>query len=348
MHLSSITDPHSRFGLVSGLAMLTGLTILSPNPAAAQNWPQFRGPGGTGLTDVRTLPAEWSDKVNLAWKVAMPGDAWSSPIVWGDRLFVTTAVPEEKMEDFFRWEVHCLDPATGKTRWKQIAAEGKGPIPIHNNNTYASETPATDGKRLYAYFGMKGLFCYDMSTASRSGPRTSAPSRRVDDMGTASSPALADGRLFILCENDKNRSWPRSRRRPAKNCGVKPRPSKSSWSTPVCLAQSAAHGTRGLRQRHGSVVRPGHRQAALGDPGLQGKFTATPVGNDELLMIGSAGAFDEGPLFAVRTGASGRIDLPAGKEGNDGIAWSRTRSGSGHRFRLADRRPNLTCSIAAT
>src|SRR5207237_4739613 len=129
-------------------------------------WPQFRGPGGTGVSEETALPLEWGEGKNVAWKVKVPGFGWASPVVWGDRVFLTTAVSDRQPppqrrgpgggnpappDELYRWEVHCLDAATGKTLWTRAAAARKPPIATHVSNTYASETPVTDGERVYVY-----------------------------------------------------------------------------------------------------------------------------------------------------------------------------------------------------
>ena len=190
----------------------------------AEDWPQFRGTSGTGLTSERNLPDEWGPSKNVQWKVTIPGAAWSSPIVWGDKVFVTMAItdnqkkpqpqpssgptrlnPElEKPPDaVYRWKVFCLDRSTGKVLWEALALEAKPRIPTHPDNTYASETPVTDGECVYAYFGMTGLFCYDL--AGKLLWRKDLGYYRVNGpgWGTGSSPVLLGDRLFVLCDNDE-------------------------------------------------------------------------------------------------------------------------------------------------
>jgi len=138
-----------------------GLLCL-PSAGQADNWPQFRGPNGSGISTETNLPSEWGPDKNIAWKVKNLGVAWSSPIVWGNRLFLTTAVPEAKIERpsprthlrddesvlekvSYRWEVHCLDAVTGRTNWNRVAARHKPTLPIHPKNSYATGTPVTDG-----------------------------------------------------------------------------------------------------------------------------------------------------------------------------------------------------------
>src|SRR5262245_61230910 len=154
------------------------LGLLLTAPAAAENWPQFRGPNAAGVTEAK-LPDTWTTTQNVLWRTEIPGRGWSSPIVWGDRIFLTSVVSEGKMEeakkglyfggerttppaDVHRWQVCCLDLKTGKILWQKTAHEGKPESTAHIKNSYASETPVTDGERIYAYFGNVGLFCYDL------------------------------------------------------------------------------------------------------------------------------------------------------------------------------------------
>src|ERR1043165_873350 len=156
--------------------LLTGSGI-GAEPSA--NWPQFRGPGSLGVAENSNFPDRWSTNENVAWKADIAGRGWSSPIVWGDRVFVTTVVSEGEMEPpkkglYFggerkeipkathHWLILCLDLASGRELWRQEAHSGAAPTRLHVKNTYASETPVTDGERVYAYFGNAGLFCYDL------------------------------------------------------------------------------------------------------------------------------------------------------------------------------------------
>ena len=146
---------------------------------AQANWPQFRGELSSGIATNKNLPTTWSTNQNVAWKTEIPSWGWSSPIVWGEKIFVTSVIKEGPVETpkkglYFggerptptnavhRWMVDCLDWRTGKTIWEKQVHQGIPTTSIHLKNTYASETPVIDGERLYAYFGNVGLFCFDM------------------------------------------------------------------------------------------------------------------------------------------------------------------------------------------
>ena len=145
---------------------------------ADTNWPQFRG-SSAGVAEDQRTPDEWNTSKNVLWKIDVPGRGWSSPIVWGQRIFLTTVVKDGKFEapkpglyfggerpkpstDVHHWLVLCLDWKTGKTLWQREVHQGRPASPVHLKNTYASETPVTDGERVYACFGSVGVFCLDM------------------------------------------------------------------------------------------------------------------------------------------------------------------------------------------
>ncbi len=149
--------------------------------AAAQNWPQFRGPNGSGVAEQGKLPASFdaSKSINLRWKTAIPGIAVSSPVVWADKVFVTTAVSSDPSAGFrhglygdvepskdvskHSWKLYCLNKRDGKVAWERTAHEGVPRTKRHPKSSQASCTPATDGKVVVAHFGSEGLYGYDMS-----------------------------------------------------------------------------------------------------------------------------------------------------------------------------------------
>ena len=150
----------------------------------ADNWSQFRGPDANSVS-TKPLPTTWSDHdgatQNIRWKIPVAGEGWSQPVVWGKKVFLTAAVPmsqvandpepysggggrsrKDLMKTDYRYQVVCVDANSGDEVWRTTCKEGKPPIPRHNTNTYATETPVTDGERIYAYFGMNGIYALDM------------------------------------------------------------------------------------------------------------------------------------------------------------------------------------------
>lgn len=162
------------------LAAVCGLALAAPpaSALAASDWPQWRGPDGTGMA-VGDAPSEWAADKNVKWKVEIPGRGCSTPIVLGDRIFVTTAVPlaaapeaAEDEKEFHEgggaqpehsFEVHCLERATGKTVWKQVAVVATPHEGFHRQyGSHASASPVSDGERLYVSFGSRGVYSYDL------------------------------------------------------------------------------------------------------------------------------------------------------------------------------------------
>jgi outer membrane protein assembly factor BamB len=228
----------------------------------------------------------------------------------------------------YRWEVYCLDRSEGKILWHSLAAEKKPTIPIHPTNTYASETPVTDGERVYAYFGMTGLYCFDFA-GRQVWSKDLGSYKMMFGFGTGSSPALDGGRLFLQCDNEEKSFLVALDKKTGKELWRADRSEKSSWGTPFVWR------TKGRTE----VVACGGSGAKSYDPatgkmlwelsGLRGGFNATPVAGDEMLYLGAGGPMGNSPLYAVRAGASGDITLKDGARSNDGVAWMRTGAGPG-------------------
>ena len=151
------------------------ILLLAAVAGAAQNWPQFRGPVASGVADGKPLPATWNAEKNenILWKTAIPGLAHSSPIVWGDRVYVTTAISSDPNSEFrhglfgdvepakdqskHSFKVYAIDKHTGKILWEKLAYEGVPRTKRHPKSSYASSTPVTDGKHIVAIFGAEGM-----------------------------------------------------------------------------------------------------------------------------------------------------------------------------------------------
>src|SRR2546423_2827117 len=140
----------SRFGLLPFCVVL--LLLFGSDAVVADNWPEWRGPQGTGICTETNLPSVWGTNQNIRWKTALPEPGNSTPVVWGNRVFVTQAIGNRRT-------LMCCDRADGKVVWQSgVAAEKE---PTHATNPYCSGSPATDGKRVIASFGSAGLYCYD-------------------------------------------------------------------------------------------------------------------------------------------------------------------------------------------
>jgi outer membrane protein assembly factor BamB len=247
----------------------------------------------------------------------------------------------------YRWEIHCLDRNTGKTVWSQVALERKPTIAAGMGNGFASETPVSDGERVYAYFGMHGLYCYDM-TGKKIWNKDLGFHKMMNGFGTGSSPALDGDRLFILCDNDEKSFLAAFDKKTGDELWKVPRGEKSNWSTPFVWrnkmrTEIVTVGGKGaaaynpadgkvlweLKETEGAAAGggPGGGRRAGGMGGMTPAANATPVGNEEMLFVGRGGMFGGSPMWAVKAGASGDISLKAGETTNANIAWSSTKAG---------------------
>lgn len=229
------------------LAALLG-ALETVQAAGDESWPQFRGPGARGVGTNPNLPDRWSASENVAWKREIAGRSWSSPIAWGERVFVLTAVSPGELEPAkkglylggerpnaarpeHQWKLVCLDLPSGNVRWETVLHRGGPPQPIHVKNTFASETPVTDGERVYAYIGNIGVFCVDKEGRPVWSKRTE-PQKMRYGWGTAASPVLHGERLFVINDNEE-RSWLMALdRKTGQEIWRTERDEKSNWSTP--------------------------------------------------------------------------------------------------------------------
>ncbi|MEX2317452.1 MAG: PQQ-binding-like beta-propeller repeat protein [Pirellulales bacterium] len=282
----------------------------------AQDWPQFRGPGGNGISKDANAPATWDSETNIRWKIEVPGSGWSAPVVVKGKVFITTAVPtdSEDAESAHRFEVHCFELASGKRLWQRVSVEGKPRVPKHKDNTYASETPVTDGERIIAYFGMTGLFCYDLD-GQLLWQKDLGAFKMQGDWGAASSPALHDGLVFIQVDNEEESFLAAFDATSGDERWRVAREEKSTWCSPIIWKNNArtelVTGGKAIRSydpQSGDLL----WQLSVGDRAT----SASPAGNDDMLIVGGRG------LFAVRAGAAGDITPPAGGTTSEGLLWA--------------------------
>ncbi len=310
---------------------------------AQDNWPQFRGPGHRGVSEATDLPEAWSKTENVVWTAKIPGRGWSSPIVWGDRIFVTSAIAlEGKTEPvkpglYFggeratpkvphRWIVACLDVRTGKTLWERTAHEGVPKTGHHLKNTLASETPVTDGQRVYAYFGNVGLFAYDMD--GKLAWKADLGSYPIaNNWGSASSPTIHAGRVFVVNDNEKHSFVAAFDAESGREVWREDRSEKSNWATPYVWTNDirtelVTCGKNKVR----SYGLDGKLLWELG--GMSSIVIPTPFAADRLLYVTSGYVLSpKKPLFAIRPGASGDISLKKDETSNQSIVWSNPKAG---------------------
>jgi outer membrane protein assembly factor BamB len=305
----------------------------------AQNWPQFRGADSRGVLDSEKLPTTWSATENVAWKADIPGRGWSSPVVWGNQIFLTSVVSlgpteEPKKGLYFggdrkdapdlvhQWKVYALDLATGALNWEKQVHEGKPDAPRHLKNSYASETPATDGERLYAYFGGVGMFCFDLA-GNPVWEKRMVPQKMAYGWGTAASPIVEGDRLYLINDNEDASYLLALDKKTGDEIWRVAREEGSNWSTPYIWKNSVRM----------EIVTPGSDAVRSYDldgkllwslTGMSSITIATPYAEGDLLYVSSGyvGDKEHRPIYAVRPGASGDISLSEGQTSNEFIAWS--------------------------
>ena len=309
------------------------------SPAAAPNdvWPQFRGPSAGVAEDDPSLPESWSATSNIRWTQEVPGTGWSSPVVWGDHVFVSSVINTGDSEppkpglylggerpastSPHRWMAHDVDFATGRLRWSREVKAGAPAQPRHLKNSYASETPVTDGERVYFYFGGVGLFAFDMNGAPV-WSRPLGPFKTRNGWGTAASPVLHRDRLYIVNDNDEQSFLAAFDKRTGAEAWRVTRDEGTNWATPFVWEHNArteivTSGTGKVR----SYDLSGQLLWEL--KGMSSISIPTPFARHGLLFISSGYVGDPlRPAYAIRPGASGDISLKPGETSNQFIVWS--------------------------
>src|SRR5262249_54092682 len=166
----------------------------------AEDWTEFRGPTGQGLSTARGLPTHWGTETNVAWQKELPGKGWSSPILLGKKLFLTTAVPigDEGEAGTRSLRAICLDTRNGSILWNVEIFQQPARAPVHGKNSHASATPVTDGKRLFVHFGPHGTACLAIADGTILWRNEELKYSPVH--GNGGSPILVDGLLVVSCD----------------------------------------------------------------------------------------------------------------------------------------------------
>jgi hypothetical protein len=336
----------TRAILALAATCLLGLNIVF----AAENWPDFR-PGGGVVSEDPMLPDTWGPKENVAWRVAVPGVGWGSPIVWGDHVFVSTAVGNEPAPKpglviadgqmpstptywqvppkvAYRWILFDFDFKTGKLRWHRELHAGVPIAPRYHRNSFATETPVTDGTRVYVFHAPAGLltavdFSGNIVWSTKIAQAATAAEGGV--FGPGSSPALYRDRIFLVSDEHPGVWWLAAYdRQTGKELWRNQQPKTTrgfGWSTPYVWESGQRTEIITVSNRRVSSFDVDGKLLWYLD-GLSGSTTPTPFAADGLLYASSGfpGAFR--PFYAIRPGASGDISLKEGTTSNEFIVWS--------------------------
>ena len=362
-------------GALCGVAL--GFAVAS----ADDEWPRFRGSNGGVAADHPSLPDQWGPAQNIVWKIDVPGRSWSSPVIWGDHVFVTTAINTLEPESLLtvasyvsrsnggtmtfmdvskpsaphRWVLYDVDLKTGRIRWERVAHTGVPAKSRHLKNSYAAETPVTDGERVYVYFGDVGLFVYDMDGK----PLWSRPMDALEmqtGFGHAASPVVDDARVYIVNDNEEQSFIAAYDKRTGAQAWRVDRKETSSWTTPLVWKNE-------LRTEIVTAATGGVRSYDV-NGGLLWQFTGmstfavpSPLASGGLLYVMSGyTASALRPAYAIRAGATGDISLKPDQTSSEFIVWADRTLGTFHASPLVYRgcyyilhdRGFLTCNDPGT
>lgn len=340
---------------VGGATLLCMIGVLvSPvggqKPATGANWPSFRGPQASGVADGFPLPSEWDGQSsrNILWKTPIAGLGHSSPIVWGNRLFVSTAIsgvekPELKVGLYgdigsvqdntsHKWVVYALDTRTGKVAWEKTVLTAVPKIKRHPKATHANSTMATDGQHLLAFFGSEGLYCFDMDGKllwkRDLGVLDSAYYVAPDAQWEfASSPVISKDAVFIQCDVLTGSFVAALRIKDGTDLWRVPRADVPTWGTPTVYAEGSppqviVNGYKHVGAYDARTGKEVWRLKGGGDIPVP-----TPVLGHGMVFITNAHG-PMAPVFAIRLSAAGDISLGAGESSNQSVAWSYPRDGA--------------------
>lgn len=307
-----------------------------PAEAIATNWHQWRGPEANGVSRTAKPPVEWSETKNVVWKVAIDGKSTATPIIWGNRVFLLTAIntgkvdpnlpkPEDQPKRVFgikfpnttyQFVVLCLDRKTGKEIWRQTSAELVPHEGHHNDASFSSASPMTDGERLYCWFGSAGLYCYDLD-GKKLWARNLGKARVGASLGEGCSPVVYDGRVVIVRDHSRQSTIEVLDAKSGDTIWKKDRNEGNAWATPRILKHSgrtqvitaASNKVRSYDLADGEVI--------WECGGLTGNVTPCPVieGETVICMSGYKGY----SVMALPLSATGDIS------GTSEIAWKRKR-----------------------
>jgi outer membrane protein assembly factor BamB len=362
--------------IVSVAALMAASFLMSP-PAAAErqavrplerdqpgHWPRFRGPNSNPVSDHPDLPVKWSRTENVEWVADVPGVGWSSPVVWGTRVFMTAATSEQPMKPptlgtefsneyiaelrkqgfsgdelnkrlwardrempddiVIRLMVFCYDLETGKRLWEREIYHGRPRGGRHVKNSFASETPVTDGKRVYAYFTDYGLFAFDLDGAP-AWATTFERRATVRDYGTGASPALYRDRVFVLNDNEEQSFLAAYDAGTGRELWRTPRQvepnRKTGWSTPFVWENDQR--TEVVTLGPGVAISyglDGHelwRIKRMGAVAIQSPFAWAGI----LYLTSGTSGDDNKPIVAIRAGGRGDITPQEPSTTNDHVIW---------------------------
>ena len=338
------------------LIFLSLITLLIPSNYAScqliseRQWPGYRGYMASGVLDNANLPVTFNltSKKNIRWMTEIPGMGISSPAIWGDRLFITTAISEDDKAGFkpglygdvtpvndasvHEWKVYCFDKNTGKLIWERTPCKGVPKVKRHPKSTHANTTVAVDGSYVVAFLGSEGLYCYDINGnlqwKKNFGVLKSAFFiMKNAEWEFASSPIIHNGRVIIQCDVLENSFVAAFDVKTGKELWKAERDEYPGWCTPNIYTHGGKTfvAVNGYKHRGGYDFETGKeiwKMSGGGDIQIP-----TPIIGDGLIYFNSAHGRSS-PIIAVKAGTTGNITLRKEETSNAGVLWSIPRGGS--------------------
>ena len=353
--MNRVTTSAARtLALVVLIFAILALPSVADAQGAAKDWPQWRGPLGTGAAPAADPPTTWSETENVRWKVKLPGAGRSTPVVWDKYLFVQTAVPVARNAEApgadvnanvvlvqqqpggrrggpggrggrggfgggappteaYRFVLLCLDRATGKTLWEKVARQEVPHEGHHRDGSFSSYSPVTDGKNVWAYFGSRGLHCYDLQ-GNLKWSKDLGRMQTKNSFGEGSSPAVHGDTIVINWDHEGEDFIVALDKNTGKELWRQPRDEDTTWATPLIVehqgqAQVVTCATSKVRSYD---LKTGKLVWEVGP--LTANVIPTPVAGDG--MVFATSGFRGAALYAIRLGSTGDL------KGTDAIAWS--------------------------
>ncbi len=369
-----IANQKNRFLLTLFCAVFVSLVSVDAGDAQsideiANQWHHWRGPNVTGVSATAQPPLEWSESKNIQWKVPVDGEGGSTPIVWGDKVFLLTAIKTDKLDasipnpedqpkrNFFdiktpnavhQFVVICLDRHSGKELWRQVADERIPHEGHHGDNDFASASPTTDGKRLYCWFGSAGLYCFDFD-GKLVWQRDLGKAFVGSSLGEGCSPVIHDGKLVVVRDHSKQSTISVLDAETGKTLWEKNRDEPNAWATPRVIEYegktqvitAASNEIRSYDLANGDVI--------WRCRGLTGNVIPCPVTQDGVVYCMSG--YEGFSLLALEMSKTGDIT------DTDAVVWKKQQGTpyipspllyGGMLYFSQSNRNILTCLDAAT
>lgn len=322
-----------RFRLICLLALCT-LCLAPADVRADENWPQWRGPLGTGAAPKSDPPITWSESKNIRWKVALPGKGHSTPVIWGDRIFLTTAIPYGEalppkhstapgthdgvpVTHKHEFVVLAVNRLNGKILWQKTVIKKLPHEGGHYTGSLASNSVATDGQHVFAFFGSHGLYCLDMQ-GNVKWEKQFGEMQTKHGHGESASPVLYGDKVFVNWDQDGPCFIAAFDKLTGKQLWKIDRDEETSWSSPL-IVENAGQGqliVAGTKRVRGYDPADGKVIWECG--GLSSNIVATPVAGDGMLFAGSS--YEKRAFLAIKLdGAKGDIT------NTSRVAWSRSK-----------------------